>query len=57
MPSGASSGFGSRREDRETALGVLYAAETQVRDCGHDRSVYRHYCHLLYDSLSYINNS
>ena len=32
MPSGASSGFGSRREDRETALGVLYAAETQGRE-------------------------
>ena len=32
MPSGAISGFGSRREDRETALGILYAAETQVRE-------------------------
>ena len=32
MPSGTSSGFGSRREDRETALGVLYAAETQGRE-------------------------
>jgi N utilization substance protein B len=32
MPSGASSGFGSRREDRETALGILYAAETQGRE-------------------------
>ena len=32
MPSGVSSGFGSRREDRETALGILYAAETQGRE-------------------------
>ena len=32
MPSGTSSGFGSRREDRETALGILYAAETQGRE-------------------------
>ena len=32
MPSGAISGFGSRREDRETALRILYAAETQGRE-------------------------
>ena len=32
MPSAGNRGFGSRREDRETVLGILYAAETQGRE-------------------------
>ena len=32
MPSVGNRGFGSRREDRETVLGILYAAETQGRE-------------------------
>ena len=32
MPSASSSRFGSRREDRETALGILYSAEAQGRE-------------------------
>ena len=32
MSSASSSSFGSRREDRETALGILYSAETQGRE-------------------------
>ena len=32
MPSASSSSFGSRREDRETALGILYSAEAQGRE-------------------------
>ena len=31
MSKNSNSGFGSRREDRETVLGILYAAETQNR--------------------------